>query len=330
MSTNLGMLEQNQTSKIKLYSFIILLPLIAIIPNGWGWERLQFFLVLLLPIVLCAHYFQLEKETLKKSFIFLGIFIIANLSTFGLHVWQLVWEISNPNGLFGFKIPIDPLLYSIPFNDGTWLWQLSTPLLLDQFFVWIYVHGFVFCLLALAVYYLLTGQPNKILLAMFAGHFLQYLLILPFHFWVDGHQVWWIYNQWFGTTFTDPLLGHRTITEPIIPSLNHVFPSMHTSIAFVTILLALREKAKPIRYFFVPLNILIIISTVYLGIHWVIDLAGGMIFGYVVLKLSDKIMATQWKEKWTALKEKKPVYHMPLTKPEVKHQESHLFWRDDK
>ncbi|WP_157800870.1 phosphatase PAP2 family protein [Bacillus solitudinis] len=294
--------ENTKATKLSIYSLIAITAVLFIVPNQW--ERLQFFLILLYPIFLSTRYFHINRELVMKSLLFIGIFLAANLSTFAIHYGQLMWEHSNPNGLFGWKLSIDPLLHAIPFNDGMWLRQLATPIL-DRFFVYIYIHGFVFCLLALCMYYLLTGQPKKILLAMFAGHFLQYLFILPFHFWVDGHQVWWIQNLWLGTSFTDPIVGHRTITDPIIPSLNHVFPSMHTSIATVTILLALRETSKPIRHFFTILNVGIIIATVYLGIHWVIDIFGGILFGYFTLKVADKIMAMDWKTKWVNFQQKR-------------------------
>lgn len=171
---------KKQANRTVLYLLVGLLLCLLLVPSEW--ERLQFLLLLLLPIIFSIKYFNLDREQLKTSIRYLGLYIFFSLFTFVIHVLQLQWELSNQNGLFGFKFYIDPLLSMIPYNDGVWLWQLSTPLL-DRFFVYIYIHGFVFCILGLCLYYLVTGQPRKILLAMFAGHFLQYLLILPFHFW---------------------------------------------------------------------------------------------------------------------------------------------------
>ncbi|WP_078427215.1 phosphatase PAP2 family protein [Alkalihalobacterium alkalinitrilicum] len=323
ISHQLESMQQVKMARTSLYLMIPLTALIFILPSQW--ERFQFFLLLLYPILLSYKYFKFDRQLLKKSFIFLSIFLIANLTTFLVHVWQLIWELANPNGLFGWKLYINPLLNSIPFNDGMWLRQFATPIM-DRFFVYIYIHGFVFCLFGLALYYLLTGQPRKILLAMFAGHFLQYVLILPFHFWVDGHQVWWIQNQWFGYQFTDPIAGYRTITDPVIPSLNHVFPSMHTSIATVTILLAWRESSRPIKYFFTILNSGIIISTVYLGIHWVIDIFGGIIFGYLTLKLADKIMASNWKINLVHFENRVLSFVYPLRHYQINQAQSFFWW----
>jgi membrane-associated phospholipid phosphatase len=295
-------------TKIKQSEWIclgLLLFTIILVPKDW--HRIEFLLVLFIPVILSMNYFNFDKELLKKSVLFLSIYLIASYSTFILHVWQLKWEITNTNGLFGWQLKIDEWLYSIPFNDGMWLRQLAHPFL-DKIFLTIYVHGFVLCLFVLTIYFLLTGQPNKIIHAMFAGFFLQYLLILPFHFWVDGHQVWLVQNQIEGYQYLDPLLGHRTFTQPIVPSLNHVFPSMHTSIATVAILIALREASAHIKYFFVTLNVAIIISTVYLGIHWVVDIIGGVIFGYLVFKLADRIMRTRFIQRLTKSSEREYEY----------------------
>ncbi|WP_088104753.1 phosphatase PAP2 family protein [Halalkalibacter urbisdiaboli] len=329
MQQSLELTQSEKATKLSIYSLVAITALLFVIPSQW--ERVQFFLLLLYPILLSSKYFHLDTALIKKSLLYIAIFLVANLSTFAIHYWQLLWEITNPGGLFGWKLRIDPILSAIPYNDGMWLRQFSTPLL-DRFFVYIYIHGFVLCLLALCVYYLLTGQPKKILVAMLAGHFLQYLFILPFHFWVDGHQVWWIQNQWFGTAFTDPIVGYRTETAPVIPSLNHVFPSMHTSIAAVTILLALRETAKPVRHFFTILNVGIIISTVYLGIHWVIDVFGGVLFGYLTLKVADKLILINWKDKWNSFEENVYAFVNPLDKYHVKQHpfDTSHFWWDQK
>lgn len=292
---NIQIRETIKTKQMEWASLLFLVFMIVLVPGDW--ERIEFILMLFIPITLSLKYFDLDAVYFKKSLLFLFIFVVANYSTFLVHVWQLKWEIANPTSFYGWKLHIDQLLYSIPFNDGMWLRQFYHPML-NNLFVTIYVHGFVTCLLVLAVYFLLTGQPNKILHAMLAGHFLQYLLILPFHFLVDGHQVWWIQNQFEGFQFLDPIRDYRTIIDPVVPSLNHVFPSMHSSIATVVILIALRESSKPIKYFFVTLNVAIIISTIYLGIHWVVDLLGGVAFGYLVFKLADRIMATNWLKNW--------------------------------
>lgn len=280
-----------KTKYVELICVALLILLIIMTPPEW--ERMEFLFILLIPIVLSAKHFCFEYDKLKKSIVYTGIFILTSLFSYALHIWQLTWELTHPNGLFGWQIKIDPLLYAIPFNDGMWLRQFSTPVL-DDLFVLIYAHGFVLCLFALVIYFILSGQPHKIVHAMFAGHFVQYLLILPFHFWVDGHQVWLIQNQVAGTQFADPIEGYRSETEPIVPSLNHVFPSMHTSIATVVIMMALREAARPVKWFFVSLNAAIIISTVYLGIHWVVDVLGGIIFGIFTFKLAERIMNITW------------------------------------
>ena len=59
------------------------------------------------------------------------------------------------------------------------------------------------------------------------------------------------------------------------------FPSMHTSVAFAILLLALREKSTLYRCMMVVYATSIIFSTVYMEVHWLIDVAGGLVLGWV-------------------------------------------------
>lgn len=56
-----------------------------------------------------------------------------------------------------------------------------------------------------------------------------------------------------------------------------VFPSGHTMITLIVMYLSVRLKSRS-KYFFLPVGSLLIFATVYLQYHYVIDLAGGLIF----------------------------------------------------
>ncbi len=56
-----------------------------------------------------------------------------------------------------------------------------------------------------------------------------------------------------------------------------VFPSGHTMITLVVMYLSVKMKSRS-KYFFLPVGTLLIIATVYLWYHYVIDLIGGMVF----------------------------------------------------
>jgi membrane-associated phospholipid phosphatase len=56
-----------------------------------------------------------------------------------------------------------------------------------------------------------------------------------------------------------------------------VFPSVHTQLTLVVMCLSARLKTTA-RFFLIPVGILLILSTVYLRYHYLVDLVGGAIF----------------------------------------------------
>jgi membrane-associated phospholipid phosphatase len=84
---------------------------------------------------------------------------------------------------------------------------------------------------------------------------------------------------------------HRILTpaQKFSTTLN-CFPSLHTSIAFSGFLLAMREKSKWFRWWIGIYSISIIVATLYLKIHWILDVLAGILFAYGSVKLTDLIV----------------------------------------
>jgi len=74
-----------------------------------------------------------------------------------------------------------------------------------------------------------------------------------------------------------------------------VFPSGHTMITLIIMYLSVRLKSRS-KYFFVPVGSLLIIATVYLWYHYVIDLIAGMIF-MIFSVWSGKYIFNWWRRK---------------------------------
>ncbi|OGU28233.1 MAG: hypothetical protein A2057_00405 [Ignavibacteria bacterium GWA2_35_9] len=74
-----------------------------------------------------------------------------------------------------------------------------------------------------------------------------------------------------------------------------VFPSGHTMITLIVMYLSVRLRSRS-RYFFVPVGSLLIVATVYLWYHYVIDLIAG--FAFMVFSVwSGKIIFNWWRRK---------------------------------
>jgi membrane-associated phospholipid phosphatase len=71
-----------------------------------------------------------------------------------------------------------------------------------------------------------------------------------------------------------------------------VFPSAHTQLTLVVMYLSARLKTTA-RFFLIPVGILLILSTVYLRYHYLVDLAGGALFFGITL-LAAKPLYNAW------------------------------------
>ena len=66
---------------------------------------------------------------------------------------------------------------------------------------------------------------------------------------------------------------------------------MHTSIAFAMFLLVIRERNTIFKWVWGFFCLSVIYSTMYLEIHWVIDVIAGLVFGFLIVKLVDFVLA---------------------------------------
>lgn len=177
----------------------------------------------------------------------------------------------------------DNFMRSIPLNDAAWARYFNSPIA-DKIMVWVYNYGFVLSLWICIVRSFWTRSVKKMLSYALSGHLMQFPLILPFYNLILLREVWWVKGQ-------PDLLGRQFATQnELLVNVMNSFPSMHTSISFAMLLLALREKDRIFKYMMVVYCSAIIVSTMYLQIHWVLDVIAGMVFAYGVVKLSDLLI----------------------------------------
>jgi membrane-associated phospholipid phosphatase len=191
--------------------------------------------------------------------------------------WKIAnWMFEKNRHIFRW----DDLMNSIPLNSGGWARTFKSPGL-DRAMVWIYNYGFVLSLWICIVRSFWTKSIKKMLSYALSGHLLQFPLILPFYNLILLHEVWYVKHQ--------PDLLHRNFASEneLLVNVMNCFPSMHTSISFAMLLLALREKDRIFKTMMVAYCSSIIFSTMYLQIHWVLDVIAGMLFAYGIVKLSD-------------------------------------------
>lgn len=224
-----------------------------------------------------------QKKTAWKRFLPLGIPLLL----FPLLLWHyfppfwnqvVYWQLGLKPHLFNW----DTLFQSIPGNDGRLFRVIQTPWL-TAYFQWIYANGFTLPVLIPVLRSFFAKDWIKMFHYELSAHVLQFLLIFPFYLTIKVNEVWWVLG--------DPDGMHRNLTasDAAVVVMN-CFPSMHTSVAFAMLLLAWREKDRLFRIIWSVFGFSVIYSTLYLEIHWVIDVLGGLVLGYVGVKLGDWVI----------------------------------------
>ncbi|MFH5184747.1 phosphatase PAP2 family protein [Paenibacillus sp. TAB 01] len=263
-----------------MYGIILSIFLIWRIGIAGAWSPSCW--VLLLVCLLGVRKDQIDVDW-KRFFIFgipmLYVFYYFYGSGNGLW-WKIAnWMFENNRHPWTW----DNMMNSIPLNSAGWARTFKTPAM-DKAFVWIYNYGFVLSLWICIVRSFWTKSMKKMLSYALSGHLLQFPLILPFYNLILLREVWWVKGQ-------PDLLGRQFATEnEMLVNVMNCFPSMHTSISFAMLLLALREKDRIFKYMMVAYCASIIFSTMYLQIHWVLDVIAGMLFAFGTVKLADVVI----------------------------------------
>lgn len=184
------------------------------------------------------------------------------------------------------------LFRSIPFNDGAWFRE--SPLFtwfrterVTEWMRWVYNYGFALSIWFAVIRSFFARDVRKMVQYTLSTHVLQFALIMPWYALVRLEEVWWILGH------PDPFMRGAPY-ESLALYVQNCFPSMHTSVAFAVLLLALREKGAIFRWLMVAYMSAIIYSTVYLEIHWLLDIPPGMLLGWGSVRLADWALNRFW------------------------------------
>jgi membrane-associated phospholipid phosphatase len=217
----------------------------------------------------------------KARDLLLGVAFFAGLSaavTYLPDLWfSIAWRLHHGEH---YLIHANPWMASIPGNDASLLWSHRTPWL-SSTMAWIYENGFDIVVWIPVLRSLLAFDAKKMARYALSAHLVQFPMIMPFYATIRVDEVWSVLGH-------SDLLQRGWTDEQRLSIGANCFPSMHTSVAFAVMLLALREKSVWFRYMMVVYSTSIILSTMYMEVHWVIDVLAGLALGYAAVKLVDK------------------------------------------
>lgn len=171
------------------------------------------------------------------------------------------------------------------FENGAVFWfsqQFMNPIFI-VFFVLMYIGVYPFTLWFSPVYFLVAGE-QRAMKNLAYGLALIYAVALPFYLFVPISNVYTFY-------------GAGSALESVIPSIENFFyvtttsnnclPSLHVAMTLLVAWSAHITQNKKYMYFTYVCAASVIISVMYLAIHWITDvICGALLAGIVILGLN--------------------------------------------
>jgi membrane-associated phospholipid phosphatase len=244
--------------------------------DEWGiarWIVLAAFLCTLPPDIVKAP----SARSLRYGALF--FFGLSGAFTYLPDVWfKIAFQLNHAKN---YLWNANEWMQTIPGNDAGFLWRHRIPWFSDLM-GWIYENGFDMVVWIPVVRSLLAFDAPKMARYALGAHLLQFPMIMPFYTIFRVDEVW-------------SVLGHADLLQrgwDDATRLNigaNCFPSMHTSVAYAILLLGLRERSRAFRVMMVVYATSIIFSTMYMEVHWVIDVIGGVGLGHAAVMLADLI-----------------------------------------
>jgi len=166
-----------------------------------------------------------------------------------------------------------------------WFSQNWTPVLV-YFFVIMYIAVYPFTLWFTPLYFLLTNN-KKAMKNLAYGLFLIYIIALPFYLFLPITNVFVYYNIDSALENTIPSVEnffYLTTTK------NNCLPSLHTAMTILTAYVVNLTDNKKLKYFTYFTAVTLIISVIYLSIHWITDVITGGLLAIGVIFVLKKIL----------------------------------------
>jgi membrane-associated phospholipid phosphatase len=176
-------------------------------------------------------------------------------------------------------------IQSIEGDIVFWFSQHWTPILV-YFFVIIYIAVYPFTLWFSPLYFIINNE-KKAMKNLSYGLLLIYLISLPFYLFFPITNVYRYY-------------GVSSALENVIPSVENFFystttqnnclPSLHTAMTILVAWSVYQTRNKKLIYFSFFCMISVIISVIYLSIHWIADVISGAVLSVLVILILKKFI----------------------------------------
>ncbi|MBB3067532.1 membrane-associated phospholipid phosphatase [Paenibacillus baekrokdamisoli] len=165
---------------------------------------------------------------------------------------------------------------------------------LTTFLGFMYVIVFQALLIASIAIYTFQSKDRRMFYAVCYAVMIIYLVAIPFYLFLPVNEVW----------AYDPTVQFLMVTDHVFPNfesqyralsgIDNCFPSLHTAISVTLSILAVRSGNKRWAWFCCTSAAIIIFSIFYLGIHWLIDMCGGVLLGVLASTIAMRLSSAQF------------------------------------
>ena len=217
-----------------------------------------------------------------------GYILTGQLPWIGLIIGVVVLQLVEVHFLDSFATALvghDFTSAFVTVEDGAvhWFIQHWNPVLLT-IFVYIYIGIYPFTLWFTPLYYVLTNQTCPIKVFALSLLFI-YIIALPFYLFFPIVNVYTYYHEPSALNTVIPGINNFFYSTT---TTNNCFPSLHVAMALLVFLSVTLTKNKWYKIFTGIMAGGVIISVMYLGIHWIIDVIGGAVLSISVFYLMQR------------------------------------------
>jgi membrane-associated phospholipid phosphatase len=267
-------------------------------------NKLDFMIMLSLIFSVPVGYYIFVPETLRPKYYYrnlessgiLDILPYAASATLIFILMDSQRYISNFLGLSP-SLNYDKYMLMLEGTKVSIFQSLASPTL-TYFCGVVYLLGFPFLLIFTFILFLFS-QNDETLKEYAITFTLIYLIAYVFYIFfpvdVTGHVLPGVAPLLY--QLNPAILGIVTICSP---GLNNCFPSLHTALSVMaTMFILFKTDLRRYKVFAVGTTIFILFSILYLGIHWITDMIGGIILALISYLVATRIFKKRFKNEST-------------------------------
>jgi len=264
-------------------------------------NQMDCMIIMSLAFSIAFGYFIFVPEPLRPKYYYKSrgssgiseLLPYAILAAFIFMLMDLQTTISNFFGL-NPSLNYDKYMLMLEGSKVSYFQSLTTPIL-TYFSGVIYLLGFSF-LLIFTFLVLLCTSNTEVLKEYAVAYTFIYLAAYPFYIFfpvdVTGHVLPGMTPLLY--QLNPAILQIVTICDP---GLNNCFPSLHAALSVMaTLFILFRTDLRRYKIFAVGTTIFILFAILYLGIHWITDMIGGIILAFIAYFIATRISKTRFKD----------------------------------